>query len=77
MHTLRLNIKDTVFDQVIAFLQHLPKDEISFIENRVIEEPRVEGVDWDYWSDEELASIGKIGFMSDSFEDDDEDYSKW
>ena len=33
--------------------------------------------EWDYWSDEELDNIGKIGFMSDSFEDDDEDYSKW
>jgi hypothetical protein len=29
------------------------------------------------WSEKELKEIGKIGFCSDSFEEDDEDYSKW
>ena len=29
------------------------------------------------WSEKELEEIGKIGFCSDSFEQDDEDYSKW
>jgi|LakMenEpi03Aug12_release.lakeMendotaPanAssembly.Ray.scaffolds.fasta_scaffold716586_1 hypothetical protein len=30
-----------------------------------------------YWSNEELYNIGKIGLHSKSFESDDEDYSKW
>jgi hypothetical protein len=33
--------------------------------------------DYEFWSDEEIDSIGKIGFVSSSFEDDNEDYSKW
>jgi hypothetical protein len=30
-----------------------------------------------YWNNEELCNIGKIGLHSNSFESDDEDYSKW
>lgn len=37
MHTLRLNIQDSVFDKVIYFLQNLPKNEVEIIENKVIE----------------------------------------
>jgi hypothetical protein len=33
--------------------------------------------EFDYWNDEEVAQIGKIGLMSQSFEEDGEDYSKW
>lgn len=77
MHTIRLNIEDSVFDKVIYFLQNLPKNEVSIVENKFIQKSFIEGEDWDYWSDDEIANIGKIGLRSDSFEDDDEDYSKW
>ncbi|SHO80712.1 hypothetical protein MNB_SV-15-315 [hydrothermal vent metagenome] len=73
MHTLTLNIQDTLLDKVLHFLQNLPKNEISIVENRLIDEYK----DVDYWSEEEIDSIGKIGFISSSFEDDNEDYSKW
>lgn len=33
--------------------------------------------DWEYWSEKEIGEVGKIGLISSSFEDDDEDYSKW
>jgi len=33
--------------------------------------------DYMSWDDKELDSIGKIGHISQSFIDDDEDYSKW
>jgi len=29
------------------------------------------------WSEEELTNIGKMGFNSKSFVDDEEDYTKW
>jgi len=33
MHSLRLDIEDSVFDKVIYFLQNLPKDEVKIIGN--------------------------------------------
>jgi hypothetical protein len=35
MHTIRLDISDTIFDKVVFFLNHLPKNEIRiYPENR-------------------------------------------
>jgi hypothetical protein len=34
MHSLRLDIEDSVFDKVIYFLQNLPKDEVKIIGNK-------------------------------------------
>ena len=77
MHSLRLNIEDSVFDKVIYFLQNLPKNDVEIVESRIIEDLIVKEDKWNCWSEEELDSIGKIGFLSTSFEDDDEDYSQW
>ncbi len=33
--------------------------------------------DEDFWDDKEIEMIGKTGFVSTSFEEDGEDYSKW
>jgi hypothetical protein len=51
----------------------LPKY-FNYDEVEVIVLPKTE---FDYWNDEEIAQIGKIGQMSQSFEEDGEDYSKW
>ena len=32
MHTVKLHIEDKVFDKVIYFLQNLPKNEVSIVE---------------------------------------------
>ena len=53
----------------------LPND-FNYEEVEVIIMPKKED-DYEFWSDEEIDSIGKIGFVSSSFEDDNEDYSKW
>lgn len=37
----------------------------------------IENEDYKYWSEKEIKNIGKIGFISSSFEEDSEDYSKW
>ena len=79
MHSIRLNIEDSVFDKVIYFLQNLPKNEVSIVETKIIEDIIVKNEDWDYWSEEEISNFGKysIGLSSNDFDDDYEDYSTW
>jgi len=50
----------------------LPKY-FNYDEVEVIVLPKTE---FDYWNDEEVAQIGKIGQISNIFEEDSEDYSK-
>ncbi len=38
MHTLKLNIQDSVFDKVIYFLQNLPSDEVEIVEDTVVDD---------------------------------------
>lgn len=33
MHSIRLEIEDSVFEKVIYFLQHLPKNEVKIVED--------------------------------------------
>jgi len=53
----------------------LPKEFV----NKEIEVIIIEKKDdeYEFWSEEEISKIGKIGFISSSFEEDNEDYSKW
>jgi len=41
MHTIKINIDDSVFDKVIYFLQNLPKNEVEIVEDIITE-------DWSY-----------------------------
>jgi len=45
MHTIKLQVEDSVFDKVIYFLKHLPKDEVKIIED-------IADDDWSYLEDE-------------------------
>jgi len=36
MHTIKLNIQDSVFDKVIYFLNNLPSNEVEIIEEKII-----------------------------------------
>ena len=36
MHTIKLNIQDSVFDKVIYFLNNLPSNEVEIIEKKTI-----------------------------------------
>lgn len=38
MHTLKLNIQDSVFDKVYYFLSNLPKNEVEIIEDKTVED---------------------------------------
>ena len=42
MHSIKLNIEDSVFDKVIYFLNNLPKSEVKIVESKVIKD------DWSY-----------------------------
>ena len=53
MHSITLNIEDSVFEKVIYFLQNLPKNEVSIVENKLMK---------DDWSD--LESEIDIGLNS-------------
>ena len=38
MHTIKLQVHDSVFDKVIYFLQNLPSNEVEIVEDTVVED---------------------------------------
>ena len=74
---------------MLAIQINNPKLENQFLEyakqhKKSIDELVSEAIDfyfsqknYEVWSDKEIENIGKIGFISSSFEEDNEDYSKW
>jgi len=46
MYSIRLNIQDSVFDKVIYFLNNLPENEVTIVENRQVVD------DWSYLESE-------------------------
>jgi len=74
-----LAIKESVTVKNHQVILHLPD---GFAENEEVEvivlsKKNIDETDWDFWRDDELANIGKIGLHSQSFAEDDEDYSAW
>ena len=67
MQKIVLEVEDNVYDKVIFLLKALEKNGVKIDK---IEE------DYNFWNEKEIKQIGKIGFNSKSF-DDNEDYSKW
>ncbi|NOQ29810.1 MAG: hypothetical protein GQ570_01675 [Helicobacteraceae bacterium] len=54
MHALKLNIHDNVFDKIIYFLKNLPKDEVSIVEDKILNESQVQLIEEN--SEEQLFS---------------------
>lgn len=73
MHTLQINVSDNLYEQFIQYISTFPSKEISFQEIN----PNETKESYQSWSEEEILVIGKVGFDSKSFKDDNEDYSKW
>jgi hypothetical protein len=46
MHSIRVEIQDSVFDKVIYFLNNLPKNEVTIVENKQVID------DWSYLESE-------------------------
>ncbi len=59
MHTVVLNIEDSVFDKVIYFLKNLPSNEVNIVEDKIREEikSRIEAID----KDEEVLTLYSQG----------------
>ena len=67
MHTVTLNIQDNIYDHVMFLLKNLNHKDLE-----IVEEKRVSTSDIKYndWNTMELDSVGKIGFNSKSFIED-------
>ena len=76
IHSLQINIADSIYEKFMAYLQSLPQDSISVKKIKNISKSNDSDF-YEPWSEDELLQIGKIGFDSKSFVDDGEDYSKW
>ena len=46
MHSIRLNVQDSVLDKVLYFLQNLPKNEVEIVEDKQVQD------DWSYLESE-------------------------
>lgn len=52
-------------------------DENEEVEVIILAKKDSDTLQWDMWRDDELSHIGKLGLHSQSFAEDDEDYSTW
>ena len=41
MHSMQLNIEDSIFEKVLYFLQNLPQNEVTIVEDRVIQNSKL------------------------------------
>jgi len=76
MHTVKLNIQDDVYNHVMFLLRSLRSKGIDIIDDSTSTDS-LPAVNYETWTQEEIKNIGKIGLHSKSFEEDNEDYSKW
>jgi hypothetical protein len=56
---------------------HIPKEYLNRPIEILVFPVDHKNINYNNWSEEEIENIGKIGLISKSFEQDDEDYSKW
>ncbi len=79
MHTITINVKDSVLDKVLYLLKNL--SDIEIVENTRqdihIDDQKNDDKRWAYWKDTELDNFGKIAIGLSRHDYDDEDYSKW
>ena len=79
MHTITINVKDRVLDNILYFLKNL--SDIEIVENvdqsNKVKQKSDNSERWAYWKDVELDSFGKIAIGLSKHDYDDEDYSKW
>ena len=76
MHTVRLNIQDNVYSHIMFLLKSLNSKDIEII-NAESTSNTAKDINYENWTQEEIARVGKIGFSSQNFVEDEEDYSKW
>jgi len=74
-----LAIKEMVKVKNHQVVLNLPDsfDENEEVEVIILSKRNADEMCWGFWSDDESASIGKLGLHSHSFAEDNEDYSTW
>ena len=70
MQTVEIKVEEQYIDNILTILKNLKEGMIKEIKVK-------DSTEFEEWSDKELKQIGKIGFISKSFVEDSEDYSKW
>ena len=70
MQTVEIKVEEQYIDNILTILKNLKEGMIKEIKVK-------DSTEFEEWSDKELEEIGKIGFISKSFVEDSEDYSKW
>ena len=70
MQTLEIKVEEQYIDNILIILKNLKEGMIKEIKVK-------DSKEFEEWSNKELVQIGKIGFVSKSFVEDSEDYSKW
>ncbi len=66
MHIITLKVKNKkIYEHITSFLRSLNIKELEIIENEEL-------IEYKTWNETEIANIGKIGFLSKSFVDDEE-----
>ena len=76
MHTIKLNIQDNVYSHIMFLLKSINSKDIEII-NEEVSLSNTQNINYENWTQEEISNIGKIGFNSNSFIEDKEDYLKW
>jgi len=71
-----IQIQNPTLEYQLLELSRNLKVEINSLVEKFLSE-KVKDESFSEWNESEINSIGKIGFHSTSFEDDNEDYSKW
>ncbi len=78
MHTITINVKDKVLDNVLYLLKNLSDIEILEDKDQSISAKQSNSSKrWIYWKDAELDNFGKIAIGLSKHHYDDEDYSQW
>jgi len=70
VQTVEIKVEEQYIDNILIILKNLKEGMIKEIKVK-------DNKEFKDWSDKELEQIGKIGFVSKSFVEDSEDYSKW
>ena len=70
MQTLEIKVEEQYIDNILTILKNLKEGMIKEIKVK-------DSKEFEEWNNKELEQIGKIGFVSKSFVEDSEDYSKW
>ena len=70
MQTVEIKVEEQYIDNILIILKNLKEGMIKKIKVK-------DNKEFEDWSDKELEQIGKIGFVSKSFVEDSEDYSRW